>query len=66
MKPSEKKSSAIYTAVFDVLMDLRVELSREGLPAATDAKIAQAMDRAGQAAIKAYETPLSAAKGARR
>ena len=62
-KLSEKRRTAIYKAVFDVFMDVRVKLQREAFKAyypqqvadKIDVEIAQAMDRAGQAAIRAAE-----------
>lgn len=60
MAKKETKADRIYRAVFDVLMDLRVELARGGLPASTDVKIAQAMDKAARAAVAAFK-----AKGGR-
>jgi len=52
-KLSAKRETAIYSAVFDRIMDLRIELSKNGLSAAIDAKIARAMDEAAGAAVKA-------------
>lgn len=57
-KLSAKRQSAIYQAVTERLMDLRIELSRNDLNGhprgdAIDHKIAQAMEQAASAAVKA-------------
>jgi len=54
---SAKRAQAIYDAVHSPLMDLRVELSRNDLRghpqgAKIDTKIAQAMERAAEAAVE--------------
>lgn len=56
---SARKESAIYQAVTDVVMDLRIRLSKEGASASLDVRIARAGDDAGMAAVKAYRTPLT-------
>lgn len=62
---SEQKASAIYSAVHNRMMDLRVALRMKlpGLPREVDDMVARAMDDAASAAEKAYRTPLSAPKG---
>jgi len=58
MRISVKRADAIYDAVFDRLMNLRVDLAQNELnahPLGTkiDTKIAQAMDQAAKAAVDA-------------
>jgi hypothetical protein len=53
---SKKRKQAIYDAVHDRLMDLRVEISRDPTPHTLDDKLSRAMDQAGHAAIEAAET----------
>ena len=56
---SERKATAIYGAVFDRLMALRVELSLRPVSGnALDDAIARAMDEAASAAVAAYRTPV--------
>lgn len=65
MSEQTKKPDLIYRAVFDVIMDLRVALARQGLDAKIDVQIAQAMDKAASAAVMAYKTPRQKARGSR-
>lgn len=66
---SREKSSRIYRAVHDVLMDLRVELQiarrsgNELRGLALDDRLADAMSKAANAAANAYEEPLRKAQG---
>lgn len=62
-KPNEKREEAIYGAVHDAVMTLRVRTIRvmrgEGwTPDELDFQIAQAGHAAGMAAIAAYRDPL--------
>lgn len=60
MKLSKKRETAIYSAVFDRIMTLRVELStNDKVSAAIDTKIARAMDEAADAAVKAARGEVS-------
>lgn len=58
---SERKEQAIYDAVHEAIMQLRIKLA-QGKPAVistgTDTAIAQAGHAAGMAAIGAYRKPL--------
>jgi hypothetical protein len=54
---SERKEQAIYNAVHEEIMKLRVHLCRAN-PKDVDTAIAQAGHAAGMAAIAAYRKPL--------
>jgi hypothetical protein len=54
---SERKEQAIYDAVHEAVMQLRIKLVREK-PTNVDTYIAQAGHAAGLAAIAAYRKPL--------
>jgi hypothetical protein len=60
VKLTDKRKTAIYGAVHDRFMDLRVQIAREhngnAVAEKIDALISRAMDQAGQAAIEAAET----------
>ena len=58
MSHSERKEQAIYDAVHEVVMKLRIKFAKEPSWAATDTEIAQAGHAAGMAAIAAYRKPL--------
>lgn len=56
---SERKEQAIYDAVHEAFMTLRIRLQREHqLSTRIDTQIAQAGHAAGMAAIAAYRKPL--------
>jgi hypothetical protein len=56
MKLSEKRRQAIFAAVYDEIMNLRLWVrERTGYNSTIDSEIAQAGTRAGEAAIKAAE-----------
>lgn len=60
MKLTEKRKTAIYGAVHDRLIDLRIQIAREfpgdKVAKRVDDLLFRAMDQAGQAAIEAAET----------
>lgn len=62
---SERKEQAIYNAVHEQVMNLRIGLRRDGADAKLDTRIAQAGHAAGIAAISAYRKPLPRKKGTR-
>lgn len=55
MKLSQKRRSAIYAAVHEEIVTLRIELIKQGLAPSIDVLIAQAGNRAADAAVKAAE-----------
>lgn len=57
---SARKEQAIYDAIHEAIMQLRIRLQREKLssPHGVDTLIAQAGHAAGMAAIAVYRTPL--------
>jgi hypothetical protein len=57
MRTSDRMEQAIYDAVHEVIMQLRIRLSRGGVDN-IDSAISQAGHQAGMAAISAYRKPL--------
>jgi hypothetical protein len=55
---SQRKEQAIYDAVHETVMELRIRLAKIPLSPKLDVEIAQAGHAAGMAAIAAYRKPL--------
>lgn len=64
---SEKKATAIYAAIHEEIIQLRISLARSPQTGdKLDAMIAHAGDRAGAKAVEAYKKPLRPPSGGHR